>query len=88
MNELKEELTVLKERREELENCDNIEEYNEALDSEGMIMVCGYEYYPSDLLSSTDPIAYSCGHNDYNDSLLTDINEEITEKEMEIKDFE
>ena len=37
-----------------------------------MIKVCGYEYYPSHVLESTDPIAYRCGLTDYLDSLEQD----------------
>lgn len=87
MEELKELLADLKERKEELENCDNEEEYDEMLDSFGMVTICGMEYYPSNVLKSVDSVAYRCGHTDFNDSLLTDINQEIDDVEEDIADF-
>jgi len=83
METLKEELATLKERQEELENCDNEQEYNDMLDE------CGIDasvYAPSRILQELDPIAYNCGHTDYNDSLLSEVNDEIESKEQEIKD--
>lgn len=49
------------------------EMFNEMLDGcESEIKVCGLTYLPSDVLKSTDPIAYRCGVNDYIDSLCQD----------------
>lgn len=84
--DLSKELAELKEREEELENNDNEEEYDDMLDDVyGEIDVCGYKYYAGRLLQEIDPVAYNCGHSDYNNSLLSDIQSEIEEKEEEIK---
>ena len=40
------------------------EDYNEVLDCEGTINVCGYEMFPSTILEQCDPIAYQCGYSD------------------------
>lgn len=86
--DLEEELAELKKREEELENNDNEEEYDEMLDNcYGDIDVCGYKYPASRLLSEVDPIAYNCGHSDYNSSLLSDIQSEIEEKVAEIEEL-
>lgn len=39
------------------------------------VELLGVEYYPSDLLNSTDPIAYKCGWIDWCDSEGVDTDE-------------
>lgn len=86
--ELEEELAELKKREEELENNDNEEEYDDMLDScYPDIEIMGMTYSTSKVLSEVDPIAYRCGHSDYNDSLLSDIQSEIEEKVAEIEEL-
>tara|TARA_R110001632_G_scaffold162543_1_gene280945 strand:+ start:952 stop:1263 length:312 start_codon:yes stop_codon:yes gene_type:complete len=48
------------------------EMYDEALDSEGTVVVAGLEYYPSNILEAVDPIAYFVGRDDYASSLASD----------------
>jgi len=47
--------------------------YEDMLDEMGTIEICGLGYYPSEILSKVDPIAYRCGMSDYYDSLYSDI---------------
>jgi hypothetical protein len=86
VEEIQEELETAKQRLEELENCDNEDEYDEALDEQGTVSVGGLEFYPSKILSECDPVAYRCGHTDFNDSLITEQNELIESLEDELKD--
>ena len=82
---LKDELEELKERQEVLECCDNEDEYDQMLDdcNEGV-----FNILPSTILKECDPIAYNCGHTDFNDEELSNIIDEIKAKEEEIKDLE
>jgi hypothetical protein len=87
--ELQEQITTLKERIATLEQCDNIAEYNEMLDEVyGEVKIGELTYMTSDVLSSVDPIAYRCGHSDYNDYLLTDAQDELKALETELKELE
>lgn len=54
------------------------EQYDEALDEQGMITIGSLEYYPSLVLERVDPIAYRCGFTDWLDSMeyTTDESEE------------
>lgn len=63
-------------------------DYDESLDSEGAVNVCGMEFYPSDILKNCDPIAYRCGKNDYADSLDKEDQEEYKDLESELEDLE
>ena len=68
----------LQARVAELEACDNEEEYDAMLDDVyGEVTVAGYTMSSSKVLASCDPIAYRCGHSDFNDSLLTDVQQEL-----------
>jgi len=57
---------------EEITEDEASQRYDEFLDCEGMVSVCGIEFYPSRVLSELDPIAYRCGFSDFTDSLLDD----------------
>jgi hypothetical protein len=60
------------------------EMYDEDIDSEGDVIVCGMKYLPSRVLKEVDPIAYDCGYNDYVDSLTDDyIIENVNDDEEE-----
>lgn len=84
-----EELEPLYLRVEELENCDNTDEYDEMLDDcHGILKIGCIEIYPSVALEKCDPIAYSCGHSEYNDSLLTDVNDEVDSLKSDIEDLQ
>lgn len=49
--------------------------YDEFLDADGTVDVCGYAFYPSRVLLEVDPIAYRCGFNDWADSEDIDTDE-------------
>ena len=87
MDELKQELEALQARAEELENNENEDEYNDMLDVYGDVEIAGMTYVTSHVLEEIDPIAYRCGHTDFNDSLLAEVNEEIEAKQEEIDNF-
>lgn len=48
---------------------ETVESYNDMLDCEGTVTVCGMEFNPSDILLNCDPVAYRCGLIDYADSI-------------------
>lgn len=56
---------------------DDYDAYDEALDSEGPVTVCGIGFYPSRILKELDPVAYRCGYNDWVDSDQCDLEEAI-----------
>ena len=88
MDELKQELEALQARAEELENNENEDEYNDMLnDVYGDIDIAGMMYSVATILKEVDPTAYRCGHTDYNDSLLSEVNDEIDAKQEEIDNF-
>lgn len=49
----------------EVNEADKEKIYDEILDENGVVNVAGMEFYPSRIISELDPIAYSCGINDY-----------------------
>lgn len=56
-----------------IENADLSDAYDDSLDCEGVVNVCGLKYYPSTILKEVDPIAYNCGYDDFTDSLYYDV---------------
>jgi hypothetical protein len=59
------------------------EEYCEALDEQGDVIIGGSHYSPSQVLREVDPTAYRCGLNDYVDSCEKDNDpkyQELTEE--------
>lgn len=48
---------------------EQVEAYEEMLDSEGDVIVAGLPYQPSQVLMSVDPIAYKVGMDDFADSM-------------------
>lgn len=52
--------------------------YNELLDECGDVNIGGLTYEASRVLQSVDPIAYRCGYNDYCDSILSDVEYELS----------
>ena len=73
----------------EMDSDDYEEQYKEALDEEGPVMVAGIKFYPSRVLQEIDPIAYGYGLNDYIDSLEKDDDpkyQELTEELETLKD--
>ncbi len=76
---------------------DNYEDqFDDMLDESGTVEAGGYSFYPSRILKELDPIAYSCGLNDYADSVFdaseTDdykaLQEEIDQLQSDIEDLE
>lgn len=88
LEELREELEEKKARLSVLENNENTDEYDEALDSEGDIQVAGLTFSPSQIVKEMDPTAYRCGMNDYNDEEQNTLTEEIEQLEADIKEAE
>ena len=85
---LREELEEKMARLAVLENNENTDEYDEVLDCEGDVQVAGLTFSPSQIVKEMDPTAYRCGMNDYNDSAITEINDEIEQLEADIKEAE
>ena len=79
-----------------LDDYDFSEQYDESLDSDGTVTVCGFEYDPSRILKELDPDAYRCGLIDYVDACHSveeteeykEIQEEIEEQETEVECIE
>lgn len=51
--------------------------FDDYLDEEGTINVCGCDYYPSQLLKAVDETKYRCDLNDYADSVEDDYRYEL-----------
>ena len=51
------------------------ETYDDYLDSEGDIYICGLPYSPSKILKGVDEIAYRCFFGDYESFLMEEIEE-------------
>lgn len=84
---------TIEEKKEEIENFeldpDNYEEqYIEMLDSEGTITAGGIKFDPSRVLKKLDPIAFSCGLNDWIDSLDKEDDENYKELLEELERLE
>lgn len=61
---------------------DALKSYDEMLnDVYGMVSVAGYEYETARTLEEIDPTAYNTGFNDYADSVLTDLYDELEDAE-------
>jgi len=60
--------------------------YDEMLDEQGDLKIGNLSYSPSHVLKNIDNIAYSCGFNDYVDSLMQDGNC-ITDQYIEEQDY-
>ena len=89
LKDLREELEELKKRKEELDRNDNMEEYEEMLDSlYGEVTVANMTFSTSYALKELDPIAFNCGHSDFNSELISEIEDEIETKEIEVKEME
>ena len=70
-------------------------DFDEFLDDDGSVTVCGMEFYPSDILKSCDPIAYRCAKSDYESNYdlddveeYSDLKEDLEALESELEDFE
>ena len=70
-------------------------DFNEFLDDEGSVTVCGMEFYPSDILKNCDPVAYRCAKSDYESNYdlddveeYADLKDELEALESELEDLE
>jgi hypothetical protein len=100
----KEEITEKTKEMEnfELDNDDYEEQYKDAIDDEGPVIVAGMKFTASRILEEVDPIAYACGLNDYVDSLeknedqhyitleeeLEALTDELNDLESELEELE
>ena len=85
IDEIKANIERLEARKSELENGENTGEYEDMLNEEGEVKVCGLTFYPADILREMDPTAYRCGLNDYNDSELTDLEDQLEDLRDDLK---
>lgn len=82
------EIEEVKARIAELEGCENESEYDDMIDeTNGDVVICGMKYLSSRALKELDPIAYRCGHTDYNDNELSEKQDELADLESELKDL-
>ena len=87
-DELREQIEEIEAEKARLENNENTDEYDEMLDSEGDVTVAGLTFSPSAIVKEMDPTAYSCGMNDYNDSRLTEIEDELESLKNDLSEAE
>lgn len=85
IDEIKSEIERLESRKSELENGENTDEYEDMLNEGGEVKICGMTFYPADILREMDPTAYRCGLNDYNDSELTDLEDQLEDLRDDLK---
>ena len=79
----------LEQRKEELENNENEEEYDNYLDDcQGDINIGSLTYSASQVLKAVDEIAYNCGHSEYNDNLISDIEDELEDLREELNELD
>ena len=71
------------------------DDFDSYLDDEGLVTVCGLDFYPSDILKSCDPVAYRCAKSDYESNIdlddvaeYADLKEELEALESDLEDFE
>ena len=62
--------------------------YEEMLDCEGPVSVCGMKFDASRILKKLDPIAYRCGMNDFVDGLDKSDFGEYRELEEKLEELE
>lgn len=79
----------------EIDPDDYKNDYDDALDEGGTVVVGGCEFFPSRILRELDPIAYRCGFNDYVDNIAVsddanycDLCDELADLEAELEEVE
>lgn len=72
----------------ELDIDDYVEQYEEALNSEGLVTVGGLTFEPATIIRELDPVAYSCGLNDYVDGIEKEENEDYKDLLDELEALE
>jgi len=90
IEELREEIQEVKAEMAnfEMDPYEYEDQYCEALDEEGPVVVVGMSYDPSHILREVDPTAYRCGLLDYVDSLDKEDDEEYQELEERLEELE
>ena len=83
----------LKEKQEEQNNFEidpdgHEEEWRDFIDEEGPVRIIGLEYNAAHVLEQINPTAYSCGLNDYIDSLEIEEDKAYKELQSEIEEIE
>lgn len=63
-------------------------DFDSYLDDEGSVVVCGMEFYPSNILKSCDPITYRCAKSEYESNIDLDDVEEYCDLKDELEDLE
>lgn len=79
----------------ELDEGEYEDQYIEAIDSDGAVMVAGMAFTASRILQELDPIAYNCGLSDYVDGIdkekdegYKELVEELESLENQVEDLE
>lgn len=54
----------------------------------GDVQVCGNTYGSGDLLEAQDPVAFRCGKNDYESSLQTELEDQLSREDDSQIEFE
>jgi chromosome segregation ATPase len=89
-DEIELEIAELRETKKEFEHGYYYDEYNEFLNEihGDTVKIAGLEYDTAQTLEAIDPVAYRCGYDDYIDSEITRIDDEIEELEGELLEIE
>ncbi len=77
-----------REEAEEAVHCYAEETFDDVIDMEEDVVVCGLSYSPSIVLKRVDEVAYRCYLHDYADSLMYDIEEIEADEENEDEEDE
>jgi len=77
IKEIEEEIEKLKEEKDNWSEDDFVDQYDAMLNEQGEVKIGNLSYCPSRVLKEVDPIAYSCGLNDFADAPLTEKQNEI-----------
>ena len=64
------------------------DQFDELLNEQGEVSICGCLYSPSEILKEVDPINYRCSLNDFVDSFDIEETEEYKDLQEEIEDLE
>ena len=89
ITELKDAIQELKDEIQAIEDREDTDGYDEWLDEvSGEVKIGSLTYSASQVLKAVDEIAYNCGYDDYVDSELSRLNDELEDKEQELKDLE
>ena len=87
----------IKNKQSEIDNFEyeiSESDFDEVLDDEGSVTVCGMEFYPSDILKNCDPVAYRLTKSDYESNCdlddvpeYADLKDELEALESELEDL-